>query len=86
VVLAADRVAVDVGGCAHGGVAEARGDGRKVHAVGQQEAGVAVAQDVEEAPLGRPRRRQSRDTVDDTEFGISGDPSGLAEIRSRSLR
>ena len=27
-----------------------------------------------------------RDTVDEIEFGISGDPSGLAKIRSRSLR
>jgi hypothetical protein len=31
--------------CAHGGVAEARGDGREVRAVGQQEARVAVSQD-----------------------------------------
>ena len=39
-----------------------------------------------DAPLGRPKRRQSRDTVADTEFGFSGVPSGLAKIRSRSLR
>ena len=31
-----------------------------------------------DAPLGRLRRGQSRDTVDDTEFGINGDPSGRA--------
>ena len=31
-----------------------------------------------EVPLGRPTRRQRRDTVADTEFGISGDLSDIA--------
>ncbi len=31
-----------------------------------------------EAPLGRPRRRQRRETVADTEFGFSGDLSEFA--------
>jgi hypothetical protein len=42
-VLAAERVAVDVVGRVYGGMAEALGDGREVHAVGQQEARVAVS-------------------------------------------
>jgi hypothetical protein len=37
-----------------------------------------------DAPLGRPRRRQIRDTVEDIELGISGVPSALANTRSRS--
>ena len=41
-ILAADCVRVNVGSRAHGGVSEALGDGREVHAVGQQEARVAV--------------------------------------------
>lgn len=45
-VLAADGVRIDVGGSAHGRVAEAFGDGREVYAVGQQEARVAVSEDV----------------------------------------
>jgi hypothetical protein len=39
-----------------------------------------------DAPLGRPAFLQTRDTVDDTEFGFSGVPFGLAKIRSRSAR
>jgi hypothetical protein len=54
-VLTADGVRVNVGGRAHGGVAEALGDGREVHAVSQQEARVAVSQDVKRGSLGQPR-------------------------------
>ena len=38
------------------------------------------------APFGRPRRRQSSDTVAETESGFSGVPSGFANIKSRSVR
>lgn len=51
--------------------------GREAHAIGQQEARVAVRRTWKEAPLGRPRRRQRRNTVADAEFGISGDLSGF---------
>src|ERR1017187_4527046 len=51
VVLAADRVAVDVGGRAYRRVSEAGGDGCEVHAVSQQEARMAVSQDVERCSL-----------------------------------
>ncbi len=44
-------VAVDVGGREHGGVAEAREDGPQVRALGQQDARVAGAQDVERCSL-----------------------------------
>src|ERR1035437_1904013 len=39
-----------------------------------------------DAPLGSFSVRQSLETVPDTEFGFSGVPSGLAKIKSRSLR
>src|ERR1017187_2234642 len=52
-VLAADRVGVNFCGRAHVGVAHARGDGHDVHAPGQQEARVAVSQDVERGSLGK---------------------------------
>src|ERR1035437_5253979 len=39
-----------------------------------------------DAPLGSFSDRQSLETVPDTESGFSGVPSGLAKIRSRSLR
>jgi hypothetical protein len=55
VVLAPDRVAVDIGGRSYRRVAEARGDGREVHAVGQQEARMAVSQDVQRRALGQAR-------------------------------
>ena len=62
------------------------GDGREVYAFGQMEARIAVHKTWTDEPFGRPRRRDSRDTVDEIELGISGEPSGLANIISRSLR
>jgi hypothetical protein len=56
VVLAADGVRVNVGSCAYGRVAEPLGHGREVHAVGQQEARMAVSQDVERCSLGQAQR------------------------------
>ena len=53
VVLAANGVRVNVGGRPHGRVAEARGDGREVHAVGQQEARPAN-RDVDRCVLAGP--------------------------------
>ena len=53
-LLATDCVTINISGVAHGGVAEALGDGGEVHAVGQQQARVAVSQDVERGALGRP--------------------------------
>jgi len=46
------------------------------------EARVAVSQNVERSPLGRPRRRQAAIRVDEIELGLSGDPFRVGEIRS----
>jgi hypothetical protein len=45
-------VTINIGSGANGGVAQARGDGREVHSVGQQEARVAVSQDMQRGAFG----------------------------------
>jgi hypothetical protein len=79
-------VTINIGGGAHGGVAQARGDGREVHSFANRRLAWPCRRTWREAPLGGPSFRQSLATVDETEFGINGEPSGLAKIKSRSLR
>ena len=58
VVLAPDGVRVNGRSRAHGGVSQARGGGSEVHAVGQQQARVAVPQQVERCTLLFPEGAQ----------------------------
>ena len=82
----ADGMRVNV--CRHPnrGVAQALRYGRQIHTIRQQERSGVWRSVCRLAPLGRPRRRQSRDTAAETESGFSGVPSGLAKIKSRSER
>jgi hypothetical protein len=78
-ILAADLVAVDVGGCTDGGMAEARGDSRagrrRRPAGGSRDCAVghgAIRHWVDQAAW------QSRETAADTVFGISGTHPGYS--------
>jgi hypothetical protein len=72
----------------HVAVAESRRNGRQGHAVSQHMGSHGMPQQMERGPLGFsiPNRSNSFETVADTEFGLSGVPSGLQKIRSRSDR
>ena len=47
---------------------------------------MAVTQGVQARALGKTSLRNSSEITDETEFGLSGVPSGLAKIKSMSAR